>query len=278
MFRSSSIRRRWPSASTLTLAWTLILVASSLLWAPALGQATPPQPDGVEALIAPYRDILSAKMGEVLADCPVEMRAGDPEGPLGNLVCDIVLERARQATGLPVDLCVLNNGGLRATLPPGPITLGLVYEIMPFDNEIVVLRLSGPQIRVLADQIAAGGGEPVAGISLTIRDGRADGLLVGQSGYYEPVADREYLVATSDYLANRAGGMEALWNPIGETVVTGVLIRDALVDAFRAAGAQSGPKPGAPRAARVEGQSGPKLGSLSVPEMGRVTSVHGGAR
>jgi 2',3'-cyclic-nucleotide 2'-phosphodiesterase (5'-nucleotidase family) len=236
------------------LALIVLLAGSGLLGPRALAQAAPPNPAQVESLIVPYRDRMTVTMSEVLADCPVEMRARDPEGPLGNLVCDIVLERARQATGLPVDICVLNNGGLRADLGPGPVTLGLVYEIMPFDNEIVVLHLDGPRLRVLADQIAEGGGEPVAGLSLTIRDGRAIDLMVGRAGYFEPVTNREYLVATSDYLANRGGGMEALWNPVGEPVGTGVLIRDALIDAFRAAGA------------------------LRVPEMGRIRTAGGGAR
>lgn len=254
-------RRRWPAS---VLALVLLLAGSSLLAIPVHGQAAPPQPAELEALIAPYRDILLMKMGEVLAESPVEMRARDPEGPLGNLVCDIVLERARQATGLPVDLCVLNNGGFRAALPPGTVTLGHVYEIMPFDNEIVVLRLSGPQIRVLADEIAAGGGEPVAGLSMAIRDGRAAELLVGSDGDLAPVANREYLVATSDYLANRGGRMEALWHPLGIEVVTGVLVRDALVDAFRAAG--------------VQGLDPDEPGSLPVPTMGRVRPAEGRAR
>ncbi len=262
MIPATAIRRRRRPA--LMLALVLLLAGAGLLSISAQGQAVPPQPDGLEALIAPYRDVLRMKMGEVLAVSPAEMRARDPEGPLGNLVCDIVLDRARAATGMPVDICVLNNGGLRAALPPGSVTLGHVYEIMPFDNEIVVLRLSGPQIRVLADEIAAAGGEPVAGLSLAIRDGRAVELLVGGNGDLAPVADREYLVATSDYLANRGGQMEALWHPIVGQILTGVLVRDALVDAFRAAGAQS--------------MEPDEIGELPVPALGRVRKASGGAR
>jgi len=254
-------RRRWPAS---VLALVLLMAGASLLASPARGQAAPPEPDELEALIVPYREILLTRMSEVLAVSPTEMRARDPEGPLGNLACDIVLASARRTTGLPVDLCVLNNGGLRASLPLGAVTLGHVYEIMPFDNEIVILRLSGPQIRVLADEIAAGGGEPVAGLSLAIRDGRAAELRVGSDGDLAPVADREYLVATSDYLASGGGRMEALWHPLGDALVTGVLVRDALVEAFRAAGER--------------GPDEEDLGTLPVPTLGRVRLVEGGGR
>lgn len=187
----------------------------------------PPAAD-VDKLIEPYRSVLRETMDEVLAVCPVRMRTGKPEGLLGALVADIVLERARAASDLPVSGCVLNNGGLRIPWLPGEITLGLVYEVMPFDNEIVILRLSSEQMRDLADDIAAGGGEPVSGISFRIKAHAADGLRIGD----EPVGSGDYWIATNDYLAGGGGRMEALWKPL-EMRQTGVLVRDAIADALR---------------------------------------------
>lgn len=253
--------------------------------APAVVAASPPHPDELEALIAPYRDSLAIEMGEVLAVCPVNMRAGDPEGLLGALVCDIVLERAIGASGLPVDACVLNNGGLRASLTAGPVTLGQVYEIMPFDNEIVLLRFSGEEVRALADQIAAAGGEPVAGMSFTIERAKAAQLRIGPPGAAGPVADREYLVATSDYLASGGGNMAILWNRQENWVVTGVLVRDALIAAFRSFGDRRTPEEGAaasdprrPGALRKAGAQAPDRGQVPVPAMGRIRSATGGGR
>ena len=205
---------------------------------------------GVEELIRPYRQELEQRMNAPLAFSPVPMRTGDPEGLLGALACDIVQARAQTETGLAVDAAVLNNGGLRISLPPGTITLGKIYEVMPFDNEIVVLRFSAAQMDTLANQLAERGGEPVSGLGLVIEGRRAVDVTVAG----RPLEARDYWVATSDYLSTGGGGMPMLWEA-EETRATGVMIRDALVDAFRAYG----------EAGDADG-----LGAVAVPEMGRI--------
>ena len=66
-----------------------------------------------------------------------------PASPLGNLVTDAYL------AAVPGADVALNNsgGGLRADLPAGPLTYGSVFEVMPFDNLLVSLRLTGRQLR-----------------------------------------------------------------------------------------------------------------------------------
>ncbi len=229
----------------------VVLVPTEVTSAQTRIDATLADASDVENLIRPYRSALSEKMGEPLAFCPQAMETGKPEGLLGDLVADIALERARQETGLPVDVCILNNGGLRIPWPAGMITLGLVYEVMPFDNEIVVLRLSADQMRTLADELAARGGEPVSGMTLRIDGQRAADVRVGS----EPLAERDYWVATSDYLASGGGGMETLWAP-RETRQSGVLLRDAIADALRRWG--------------VSGATGGERGRIPVPAQDRV--------
>ncbi|MFH1145110.1 MAG: 5'-nucleotidase C-terminal domain-containing protein [Candidatus Eisenbacteria bacterium] len=204
----------------------------------------------VDGLIAPYRETVVEKMSEPLAFSPVPMETDRPEGLLGALASDIVLARARAETGLPVEACVMNNGGLRRGLPPGTITLGLVYEVMPFDNEIVVLRLAGEQMAALAKQLAEAGGEPQSGFAFAIVGNAATDVRVGAS----PLESRDYWVATSDYLAGGGGGLAVLWEA-QETLRTGVLVRDALADAFRGYGSQG---------------DGDGVGAIPVPELGRV--------
>lgn len=206
----------------------------------------------VDTLIAPYRKVIDETMNEPLAICPAALETHKPEGSLGALIADFVLARARAASGLPVDLCVLNDGGLRIPWPADTITLGLVYELMPFDNAIVVLRLTADQVRSLADEIAARRGEPVSGISFRIVEKKAVDLRVGGA----EVGDRDYWVATSDYLSDGGGGMQTLW-AAQETRPTGVLVRDAIADALRETTA----------AARGPGAA---LGTIALPEMGRV--------
>jgi len=203
----------------------------------------------VEALVAPYRETMQATMGEPLAVCPRPMKTDHPEGLLGALIADFVLERARAESRERVDACVINNGGLRIPWPKGVITLRLVYEVMPFDNEIVLLRLDADQMRALAAEIGARRGEPISGFGFAISGSEVVDVQVGG----EPVAARDYWVATSDYLAGGGGGMSTLWEP-REIRRTRVLVRDAIADALRGHG-QVG---------------GGELGEIPLPAMGRI--------
>ncbi|MBD3235248.1 MAG: hypothetical protein GF330_00905 [Candidatus Eisenbacteria bacterium] len=200
----------------------------------------------VEALIAPYRSEFATRMSEVLASSPRPMRTDRPEGVLGALVADIMLERARREADVTVHAAVTNNGGLRTSWEAGPITLGLVYELMPFDNEIVLLRFTGRQILGLAGDLAAAGGEPVSGITFGLFDGVAREVEIAGAAP-DPAAD--YWVATNDYLAGGGGHLEMLWAP-QELRRTGVLLRDAIADALRARDEVPMPRMGRIRLAR----------------------------
>src|SRR4030095_9834369 len=63
--------------------------------------------------------------------------------PLGNLVTDAILASVPGA-----DIAMNNSGGgLRADLPAGPLLYGSVFEVMPFDNLLVSVRLTGRELR-----------------------------------------------------------------------------------------------------------------------------------
>src|SRR5690606_39890974 len=64
-----------------------------------------------------------------------------PEYPLGRLIAD-----AQRAAG-NAQLAFMNNGGIRAAIDAGPLTWGDAYNTHPFDNEVIVLHLTGAQVR-----------------------------------------------------------------------------------------------------------------------------------
>ncbi len=68
------------------------------------------------------------------------------DGTLHNLVCDEMQKLSK------ADFALQNSFGLRADLSAGPITLGNLYEIMPFENTLVVMQLTGAQIHDLLTQ------------------------------------------------------------------------------------------------------------------------------
>ena len=93
----------------------------------------------VTAEIAPYKAKCSAIMDVVLGYSDKVMTKDQPEGLLGDFSADAVLTQARKfcKDSCSVDICVLNNGGLRNPLPKGNITLGNIFQLMPFENQMI---------------------------------------------------------------------------------------------------------------------------------------------
>lgn len=170
-----------------------------------------PDDPAITALMQPYASRLRVSMDMVIAVVPYDITKAKPEGLLGNLTADMVRNEAIARSGHDVDAAVLNNGGLRVPLNQGPVTVGRVYELMPFDNSLVILGLSGTQLIRLADELAAFGGEPVSGIRFRIEDGKATDLLVGVEAV-DP--ERIYRVATHNFLADGGGDFPTLWTPV----------------------------------------------------------------
>lgn len=180
------------------------------------------------AFLHPYSSRLTVSMGMVIAEAPYDITKAKPEGALGNLTADMVRNAMVSLRGHVVHMAVINNGGLRVPLYKGPITVGRVYELMPFDNTLVLLKLSGAQVLSLADEIAKFGGEPVSGIRFRIEDGKAADVLLGVNSV-DPEA--EYWVATHNYLADGGGDFPTLWKPL-ERVDFAVNLRDVFIREF----------------------------------------------
>ena len=139
----------------------------------------------LEAFIEPYREDLDKQMSVVIGYAAVELYKGKPEAPLNNFVADLMLKRANLEFDQTVQIALTNLGGLRVEIPPGPITRGKIYELMPFENELVVLPLTGVQIITLAKEIGLEGGEAISGMTLEYQDTmlakiKATGTVFGQ--------------------------------------------------------------------------------------------------
>jgi 5'-nucleotidase / UDP-sugar diphosphatase len=129
------------------------------------------------------------------------------EFALGNLVVDALLA-ADLSDGSKADIAMHNNGGIRAGLPQGPVTYGQLYEVLPFDNQVVALDLTGAQVlSILERSVAEGPGKmQVAGLSFRFNSARPAGqrILEAQVGDQPLELQAVYRVVTIDYLA--AGG------------------------------------------------------------------------
>lgn len=192
-----------------------------------------PDPE-IEALISPYRQGLVERISEVIGNTEVQLQKGGLESSLGNMSADAMLMIANDIAASPVDMALTNNGGLRVPISKGPITVGKIFELMPFENMMTVLTLTGVQVDTLAQQVARARGEPIAGFSFKIDEAttRAVDIQVAD----EPLdAARSYRLVTSDYLANGGGRIAALWQPAGREDLN-MLLRDAFIEYIRAKG------------------------------------------
>jgi 2',3'-cyclic-nucleotide 2'-phosphodiesterase (5'-nucleotidase family) len=131
-----------------------------------------------------------------------------PECPMLNWASDALLAIARERCPEPVDVAVVNIGGMRCEWAAGDITFKNVFELMPFDNMLVVLTLKGNDLQQLCEIFASTGGQGIAGMRIqTVGDKvMQQEARVTINGKALDM-DRTYTVATSDYLSQGNDGM-----------------------------------------------------------------------
>ncbi|MFI5222463.1 MAG: 5'-nucleotidase C-terminal domain-containing protein [Bacteroidia bacterium] len=180
-------------------------------------------------MIAPYKMKLDSQMNEVISVSDVDLLKERPEGTLCNLFADAILAYGNKVHDKPVDICILNYGGIRvSSIAKGNITLGKAYEIMPFDNMLEVIEIPGDQLKQLLTVVAQNGGWPVSGMRMKIADSKAEDIFIGG----QPInGSKNYLLITSDYIANGGDNVTILQH-LKRTALN-YKIRDALIDYLR---------------------------------------------
>lgn len=180
----------------------------------------------VLVFLKPYTDSVNTSMNDVVAVAAEALEKKQPESALGNLLVDALLSMAREKYSIEVDAAFLNYGGIRLpSLAAGNITRGKVFEMSPFDNLIVILKLNGKVLQQFLDHISALGGWPGAGVSWQIRNDKAIHVLINGKPISESAT---YTIATNDYVAN--GGDDcAMLRPILQ-LNKGYIFRDAVME------------------------------------------------
>jgi 2',3'-cyclic-nucleotide 2'-phosphodiesterase (5'-nucleotidase family) len=184
----------------------------------------------VAEMLQPYGDSIAAIVEKPIFQNPARVSSSgleDGDTPLGNFVADAILE----ATG--ADIAIINSGGIRAPLPAGPVTVGDIYNVLPFDNTIVTVAMQGWQVRGLFDFVARRLGKrgfaQISGAQFVIRRGRASNIKVGG----RPLdSNRTYRVATIDFLYTGGDGYTQ-FEKAGPADRTGAFTRDAAIDFLR---------------------------------------------
>lgn len=165
--------------------------------------------DEIEAIVAPYRDSLETIMDEVIGFAAHDLTTkGKYESTLGTFVTRLCLEQSEAIFEQEVDVAIMNHhGGLRAPINKGNITLGEVFQVMPFENEMLLLEVPGDVLKDVIDHISESGRSMIWPVSFTVTDAGAEDVMVNGKAIDK---DKIYILAISDYLANGGGGFKML--------------------------------------------------------------------
>jgi 2',3'-cyclic-nucleotide 2'-phosphodiesterase (5'-nucleotidase family) len=179
----------------------------------------------LEAFVDSYRQQIDSVMHQQIGVASQTMTAGKPQSLLANFTADILLEAGKEYTGKPVVLAVMNNGGLRAAINEGPVTVGDIFNVFPFENELVVLQLKGSEVNDLFRRLAAIGGEGLAGCRFVAQNNKVKSLLVDGKQVDD---NADYWLATIDYLADGNSGM-SVFEKATDRINTGIRLRDVML-------------------------------------------------
>jgi 2',3'-cyclic-nucleotide 2'-phosphodiesterase (5'-nucleotidase family) len=179
----------------------------------------------------PYKQKMEAQMNGVIGRCAKELtKTGGPETLLGNFFADAVMAESKKIEPAIDFALPTTKGGLRNNLPKGNIALSNIFELMPFENELVLLKLKGTDVEQLLNFIAVSGGQPVSNITLKIKDNTPYDILINGKPFDNT---KTYLVLTSDYIASGGDNARGLASPL-ERKSLGLLVRNALVNYVKA--------------------------------------------
>lgn len=185
----------------------------------------------IAALIQPYQVQLQEEMGAIIGTCSVDLKKQRPESNLGNWMADAIHRQAEKELGESVDFALQNYGGIRIPeIKKGDISKGKIYELMPFDNKVLVLYLNGTEVTELIQHIVKSRGWPLSyGIKVQQMNATSLAIKIGDQALEKNTV---YKVAVPDYVANGGSGCAFLKDK--KRTDLGIFIRDALVADLKA--------------------------------------------
>jgi 2',3'-cyclic-nucleotide 2'-phosphodiesterase (5'-nucleotidase family) len=180
----------------------------------------------IDTVAARVETGFNEKIGEAII--PIT-RSGESESLLGNLICDAMQWK------LKGDLAITNKGGVRTDLPMGTITPRDVFDVLPFDNTLGSVQVTGQFLKDLIEEKVAYGGSGlyVSGIRVKVdrTRPRGDRVVSLEVGGKPCDMNGTYRLVTTDYLLEGNSGMEKLAALRSQAAVeTGIYMRDAVLE------------------------------------------------
>lgn len=191
----------------------------------------------IENYIAPFRKNIEKDLDSILAFAPqtLDKSKGLWQTTIGDFLANLTLEKANvvflKREKKNIDMCLLNDGGIRAVLPKGNVTTRTAFEIMPFENTAIVIALKGEQIQEIANHIVSvKKPHPIAGLTFTIdKDNKVKNIKVKNEDLQ---LEKVYYVVTSDYLSSGGDNMNFFKKGV-QSYDLNYKLRNILIDYFK---------------------------------------------
>jgi 2',3'-cyclic-nucleotide 2'-phosphodiesterase (5'-nucleotidase family) len=177
------------------------------------------------ALIEGFRVSAESGLDQVITEALEEIPRGSAEHPLGRLIADAMLASSG------ADVALMNRGGVRAAIPRGPVTPRIVYEAIPFEEDLFVITLTGADLRRILETGMQGRRRDMepSGFTAVRNQALPDGAKIESLLFFcNAAATTEiYTLVTTGYLAQGNVGYDLMRE--FEAVPTGVTLLDAVV-------------------------------------------------
>lgn len=183
--------------------------------------------------IEPYTEKLNKEMNQKISYTQVDLTKEGDNSNLGNLLADYTFDGAnvwaKANLNKNIDAALINIGGIRTTIGKGDILLKNVFEVMPFENEVIIVKFKGSDLQGLFDYYAKNQkNNPVSHLYIETNNGLASKSLINGKTVNP---SQDYYIATSDYLA--LGGDNMKFFARGESIPTGIKLRDLFIEYFK---------------------------------------------
>lgn len=195
-----------------------------------------------DANVAGWFNYLQTIIGPVKNEVIGKATADFPHSPkdtqttlLGNWATDVMRKEVN------ADIAIQNGGGLRRDLPAGEITMGVLYEIMPFDNTLYTMDLTGKQVKaaiehgIMSEDFNPG---QFSGLIVKYDSKKAAGERIVEIKLADgtPLDDNKlYKMVTNDFQAS-GGDKYDMFKEGANGKDTSIPVRDVLVNEIKAKG------------------------------------------
>jgi 5'-nucleotidase/UDP-sugar diphosphatase len=191
-----------------------------------------PEP-AVAKVLDPFYDKVKVKMAEFVGIATGDfVKSEKMESSLADIVADAFRSKSK------TQIAIQNIGGIRAPISRGNITFGNVFEVLPFQNTLITLKMTGAQIKKSLERglVPTIGVVSLSGIRVHLNPSKPPGEQVVSAFLPDgtPLDDAKlYSVTTNDFVLAGGDGFTEFANGT-DIVDTGISLRDVMVDYIKA--------------------------------------------